>query len=116
MNKIFKKIWNQSRGCFVAVSEAMATANQCSGKAVVIGSLGLLLLANVQAADEYTHEGDYYKRDHSGPYNNTHDYTKATHMTITGSYFHLETTLITGMTALSLVLQIIEAADMPQVH
>ena len=89
MNKIFKKIWNQSRGCFVAVSEAMTAANQCSGKAVVIGSLGLLLLANVQAADEYTHEGDYYKRDHSGPYNNTHDYTKATHMTITGSYFHL---------------------------
>ena len=89
MNKIFKKIWNQSRGCFVAVSEAMTAANQCSGKAVVIGSLGLLLLTNVQAADEYTHEGDYYKRDHSGPYNNTHDYTKATHMTITGSYFHL---------------------------
>ena len=89
MNKIIKKIWNKSRGCFVAVSEAMTAANQCSGKAVVIGSLGLLLLANVQAADEYTHEGDYYKRDHSGPYNNTHDYTKATHMTITGSYFHL---------------------------
>ena len=89
MNKIFKKIWNQSRGCFVAVSEAMTAANQCSGKAVVIGSLGLLLLTNVQATDEYTHEGDYYKRDHSGPYNNTHDYTKATHMTITGSYFHL---------------------------
>ena len=57
MNKIFKKIWNQSRGCFVAVSEAMTAANQCSGKAVVIGSLGLLLLTNVQAADEYTMKG-----------------------------------------------------------
>lgn len=89
MNKIFKKIWNKRRGCFVVVSEAMMATSQRSGKAVVIGSLGLLLLTNVQAADEYTHEGDYYKRDHSGPYNNTHDYTKATHMTITGSYFHL---------------------------
>ena len=114
MNKIYKKIWNRSRGCFVAVSEAMTAANQCSGKAVVIGSLGLLLLANVQAADEYTHEGDYYKRDHSGPYDNTHDYTKATHMTGVTSIW--ETTLITGMTALSLVQQIIEAAGMPQVH
>ena len=90
MNKIFKKVFNRSRGVFVAVSEVMTTASQCSGKAVVvIGSFGLLLLGNAQAADEYTHEGDYYKRDNSGPYDNTHDYTKATHMTITGSYFHL---------------------------
>ena len=90
MNKIYKKVFNRSRGVFVAVSEVMTTASQCSGKAVVvIGSFGLLLQGNAQAADEYTHEGDYYKRDHSGPYNNTHDYTKATHMTITGSYFHL---------------------------
>ena len=42
MNKIFKKIWNQSRGCFVAVSEAMTSACQNAGKAsAVICFLGL---------------------------------------------------------------------------
>ena len=48
MNKIFKKIWNQSRGCFVAVSEAMTSACQNSGKTAVILS-GLLSLSNVYA-------------------------------------------------------------------
>lgn len=48
MNKIFKKVWNQSRGCFVAVSEAMTSACQNSGKTAVILS-GLLSLSNVYA-------------------------------------------------------------------
>ena len=38
MNKIFIKIWNQSRGCFVAVSEAMTSACQNAGKAMLISS------------------------------------------------------------------------------
>ena len=42
MNKIFKKVWNQRRGCFVAVSEAMTAASQNTGKATVI-TAGLLL-------------------------------------------------------------------------
>ena len=51
MNKIFKKIWNQSRGCFVAVSEAITAARQNTGKAtVLIGSIGLLLSGSSQAA------------------------------------------------------------------
>ena len=42
MNKIYKKIWNRRRGCFVAVSEAMTSAAQRAGKAsVVIGFLAL---------------------------------------------------------------------------
>ena len=90
MNKIFKKIWNKRRGCFVAVSEAMTSASQNVGKAAaVIGTISFIFAGAVNAADEYTHTGDYYKRDHSGPYDNTHDFTKATHMVITGSYFHL---------------------------
>ena len=36
MNKIFKKIWNRARGCFVAVSEAMTSASQNAGKAMLI--------------------------------------------------------------------------------
>ena len=42
MNKIFKKVWNRRRGCFVAVSEAMSSAAQSSGKATVI-TAGLVL-------------------------------------------------------------------------
>ena len=42
MNKIFKKVWNRKRGCFVAVSEAMSSAAQSSGKATVI-TAGLVL-------------------------------------------------------------------------
>ena len=42
MNKIFKKVWNRRRGCFVAVSEAMTAASQNAGKATVI-TAGLLL-------------------------------------------------------------------------
>ena len=51
MNKIFKKIWNQSRECLVAVSEAMTAVSQSAGKAtVLIGSIGLLLSGSSQAA------------------------------------------------------------------
>ena len=32
MNKIFKKIWNRERGCFVAVSEAVSSLSQNGGK------------------------------------------------------------------------------------
>ena len=42
MNKIFKKIWNKRRGCFVAVSGAMTAAGQSVGKATVI-TAGLVL-------------------------------------------------------------------------
>ena len=43
MNKIFKKVWNRKRGCFVAVSEAMTAASQNAGKAAVI-TVGLALV------------------------------------------------------------------------
>lgn len=42
MNKIFKKVWNRRRGCFVAVSEAMTTAGQSAGKAAVLISGAVL--------------------------------------------------------------------------
>ena len=74
----------------VAVSKTLSSGCQSVGKAaVMLGAIGLIFAGSVNAADEYIYTGDYYKKDHSGPYNNTHDYTKATHMVITGSYFHL---------------------------
>lgn len=42
MNKIFKKIWNKRRGCFVAVSEAMSSVCQGKTKAVLAASLLLV--------------------------------------------------------------------------
>ena len=42
MNKIFKKIWNRKRGCFVAVSEAMTAASQSSKAGVIIGTVAFL--------------------------------------------------------------------------
>ena len=37
MNKIFKKIWNRARGCFVAVSEVANSASQKSSNITVQG-------------------------------------------------------------------------------
>ena len=42
MNKIYKKVFNRSRGVFVAVSEAMTAASQNVGKAAVLISGALL--------------------------------------------------------------------------
>ena len=55
MNKIFKKVWNRKRGCFVAVSEAMTAASQNTGKAAVI-TVGLALaLASTPSFAIYKH-------------------------------------------------------------
>lgn len=45
MNKIFKKIWNKSRGCFVAVSEAMTVTSHGKAGATVVLAMGLGLAA-----------------------------------------------------------------------
>ena len=55
MNKIFKKVWNRKRGCFVAVSEAKTAASQNAGKAAVI-TVGLALaLASTPSYAIYKH-------------------------------------------------------------
>ena len=41
MNKIFKKIWNRSRGCFVAVSEAASSISKTGCKKAVASTLVL---------------------------------------------------------------------------
>ena len=59
MNKIFKRIWNKSRGSFVAVSEVCGTG-QARGnpqKAVVVGVLAALpFLAGNAVAGSYTNK------------------------------------------------------------
>ena len=55
MNKIFKKVWNKRRGCFVAVSEAMTAASQNTGKAAVITAGLALALASTPSYAIYKH-------------------------------------------------------------
>ena len=47
MNKIFKKVWNRKRGCFVAVSEAMSSV--CQGKTKAVLAASLLMAAQIPA-------------------------------------------------------------------
>ena len=54
MNKIFKKIWNKARGCFVAVSEVLTSACQCAGKSLIGSVIGLSLITSAQAAVVFT--------------------------------------------------------------
>ena len=56
MNKIFKKIWNRKRGCFVAVSEAMTAASQRYKTSVIVGSA--LLLSSMMTANAATINGN----------------------------------------------------------
>ena len=56
MNKIFKKVWNKRRGCFVAVSEAMLAASQSSKTSVIVGSA--LLLSSMMTANAATINGN----------------------------------------------------------
>ena len=61
MNKIFKKIWNKRRGCFVAVSEAMSSV--CQGKTKAVLAASLLLVAQVPAFALVTINGDVVGKD-----------------------------------------------------
>ena len=85
MNRIFKKIWNKHRGCFVAVSEAMTSASQRAGKAAITVALGAMAASAVQAA--YVYNGDWYKGTLNG--RNGHEYPMAADMTITGNFYFL---------------------------
>ncbi len=49
MNKIFKSIWNNSRGCFVAVSEAVSSHSSNNGQCVIPGLVLSLVLSSANA-------------------------------------------------------------------
>lgn len=63
MNKIFKKVFNRSRGVFVAVSEAMTAASQSTGKAVAVVIGALLLTMQLPANALVTINGDVVGKD-----------------------------------------------------
>ena len=92
MNKIFKKIWNKRRSCFVAVSEAMTSARQNTGKAIVlIGSIGLLLSGSSQAA--VVINGNVLNADSRLPNKYNHIFFISEDTTINGNFdYNLRTT------------------------
>ena len=56
MNKIFKKIWSRSRGCFVAVSEVASSVSLGKDKTTAL-VVGCVLCANALSEDLYILEG-----------------------------------------------------------
>ena len=93
MNKIFKKIWNKRRGCFVAVSEAITAASQNAGKStVLIGSIFLLLSEASQAA--VVINGNVLNADSRLPNKYNHIFFISEDTTINGNFdYNLRTTV-----------------------
>lgn len=56
MNKIFKKIWSESRGCFVVVSETASSISRSKGKVTSLILVTFLTASNVFALT--THNGN----------------------------------------------------------
>lgn len=56
MNKIFKKIWSESRGCFVVVSETASSISRSKGKVTSLILVIFLTASNVFALT--THNGN----------------------------------------------------------
>ena len=56
MNKIFKKIWSESRGCFVVVSETASSISRSKGKVTSLILVTFLAASNVFALT--THNGN----------------------------------------------------------
>lgn len=54
MNKIFKKIWNRARGCFVAVSEAVSSLSQNGGKTSCLLVAAVLANSTNSISAEFT--------------------------------------------------------------
>ena len=49
MNKIYKKIWNKARGCFVAVAEVVMAASQKGGKTTLVLGMSLFFSGGANA-------------------------------------------------------------------
>ena len=67
MNKIFKKVFNRSRGVFVAVSEAVSSASQQNKKSVLVAVAVLSVIASPAVALT-TIDGDVFGKDSRIPF------------------------------------------------
>ena len=67
MNKIFKKVFNRSRGVFVAVSEAVSSASQQNKKSVLVAAAVLSVIASPAVALT-TIDGDVFGKDSRIPF------------------------------------------------
>ena len=67
MNKIYKKVFNRSRGVFVAVSEAVSSASQQNKKSVLVAAAVLSVIASPAVALT-TIDGDVFGKDSRIPF------------------------------------------------
>lgn len=67
MNKIYKKVFNRSRGVFVAVSEVVSSASQQNKKSVLVSAAVLSVIASPAAALT-TIDGDVFGKDSRIPF------------------------------------------------
>jgi len=84
MNKIYKKIFNKSRGCFVAVSEALTSASQSSGKAAATVVIGSTLMITPSAFAEINTSQWATEVDHTAEINHVIDFQGGTYAQIVG--------------------------------
>lgn len=59
MNKIFKKVWNRKRGCFVAVSETSPSVSKSAGKSAIVVGFSLLIAGSANALVTINGDGTF---------------------------------------------------------
>ena len=85
MNKIFKKVWNQKRRCFVAVSEVMTAAGQSAGKAAGI-VITAAFVGYIAPSEALVVNGDHRVSDMPGvSYNIQHNQDAS--VTVNGNFY-----------------------------
>ncbi|WP_418941046.1 ESPR-type extended signal peptide-containing protein [Parasutterella excrementihominis] len=85
MNKIFKKVWNRKRRCFVAVSEVMTAAGQSAGKAAGI-VITAAFVGYIAPSEALVVNGDHRVSDMPGvSYNIQHNQDAS--VTVNGNFY-----------------------------
>lgn len=85
MNKIFKKVWNRKRRCFVAVSEVMTAAGQSAGKAAGI-VITAAFVGYIAPSEALVVNGDHRVSDMPGVSHNIQHNQDAS-VTVNGNFY-----------------------------
>ena len=81
MNKIFKRIWNRKRGCWVVASELAVAISKKAKLSIVVG----MALTSICSEAAYVYDGDWYKGTQNGRNGHEHPYGPET--TINGNFY-----------------------------
>lgn len=81
MNKIFKRIWNRKRGCWVVASELAVAISKKAKLSIVVG----MALTSICSEAASVYDGDWYKGTQNGRNGHEHPYGPET--TINGNFY-----------------------------